>query len=263
MGTGAPPSGVIHRNRQEHRRPCAYRAHTTGAATQRGPAPASCPNAPRTGVGLILRCVCGCPAPTNGLSASVRLPTPPHRPFDQLHFSGHCTFRYCTFGSCTILHVRILHVRIRRFPILRRSSGDDSTDLPSVWTNEDPNEAPGAGAGAGTGGARCRRRPRPNTGPEPPGPAPTGSAPPRPSPGRRGISAAGPIRRRGRTRRSAGSPTIPANSASSHSSSSQTNAQNCASTAPALSAVPVSTRPTIAVSPPCAYTSTHDVCLLV
>lgn len=57
---------------------------------------------------------------------------------------------------------------------------------------------------------------------------------------------------------SAGPLTIPANSASSHSSSSQTNAQNCASTAPALSSVPVSTPGTIPLSPPRTYSINHD-----
>jgi hypothetical protein len=151
MGTGAPPSGVIHRNRQEHRRPCAYRAHTTGAATATVAAPASCPNAPRTGVGLILRCVCGCPAPTNGLSASVRLPTPPHRPFDQLHFSGHCTFRYCTFGSCTFGSCT--------FGSGAAHPGDDSTDLPSRLDQRRPQRSPRRGGRRG--GRRCPLPPPP------------------------------------------------------------------------------------------------------
>ncbi len=63
---------------------------------------------------------------------------------------------------------------------------------------------------------------------------------------------------------SAGSPTIPANSESSHPSSSQTNAQNRASTASELSDIPVFTPPTTADHHLAHALDNHtDLCLLM
>ena len=67
----------------------------------------------------------------------------------------------------------------------------------------------------------------------------------------------------GRARVSQGSLTIASNSACSHSSSSQTNAQKSSSTAPEPSAAPVSSRPSMPLTPSRSSKKPADVCPLV